>query len=218
MNNIFENNNNVNAPRAGTASDGPPGTGMTVAGGTNDTIMNNIFRGNVAWGLLVVPFPDDGTPPTPTTCANSGGVYAGGSLGCVYDPKNITVKNNTFSNNGSLKNPSNGDIGELSLNPHPTNCYSGNKTPDGVFPAGIAKVTKCTGTTGGNALGAGMNLYFQALCDTGLGDCPAGAHYPVFTGVKLTPMPPASKLASMPNPCEGVPANAWCKAGNLITK
>jgi hypothetical protein len=31
-------------------------------------------------------------------------------------------------------------------------------------------------------------------------------------------MPPASKLASMPNPCEGVPANAWCKAGKLITK
>ncbi len=218
MNNIFENNNNVNAPRAGSASEGPPGTGMTIAGGTNDTVMNNIFRGNKAWGLLIVPFPDDGTPPTPTACANSGGVYAGGSLGCVYDPKNITVKNNTFSNNGTLKNPSNGDIGELTLNSHPTNCYIGNKTPDGVFPAGISKVTKCTGTTGGNAFGAGMNLYFHVLCDTGLGDCPAGAHYPVFTGVKLTPMPPASKLASMPNPCLGVPSNAWCKAGKLITK
>ena len=217
MNNIFENNNNANAPRAGTASAGPPGTGMTVAGGTNDTIMNNIFRDNVAWGLLLVPYPDSDNPPTPTTCANSGGQFASG-LGCVYDPKNVVVKNNVFSSNGTLKNVSNGDIGELTLNTHPGNCYSGNKTPDGVFPTYLTKITTCLPNVGGNALGAGQDLYFQALCDTGFGSCPAGAHYPPFTGVQLTKMPPASKLASMPNPCLGVPTSLWCKAGKLVTK
>jgi hypothetical protein len=49
------------------------------------------------------------------------------------------------------------------------------------------------------------------LCDTGNGTCPAGAKYPQATGVVMHPLP--KTLVSMPNPCDGVPANAWCPNG-----
>jgi hypothetical protein len=28
--------------------------------------------------------------------------------------------------------------------------------------------------------------------------------------VEMHPLPPASKLPTMPNPCQGVPRNPWC--------
>jgi hypothetical protein len=34
--------------------------------------------------------------------------------------------------------------------------------------------------------------------------------YPQLTGVIVHPLP--SNLPTMPNPCVGVPANAWCPA------
>jgi len=214
-NNTFTNNNNANAPRAGTAAAGPPGTGMTLSGGINDTVMNNTFTNNNAWGLLVVPYPDSDTPPTPTACADAGGFQVQG-LGCVFDPKNDTITGNKFSKNGSLGNPSNGDLGELTLNPHASNCFSKNVTPDGMFPTGIARELKCTGTHPGNAVGPGLPLYLQAICDTGFGSCPSGANYPKHTGTVLQPLPASSKLATMPNPCVGVPNSAWCVNGRAV--
>jgi len=215
LDNTFTNNNNPNAPRAGTAAAGPPGTGMTLSGGTNDTVMGNTFSNNEAWGLLVVPYPDSDTPPTPTACADSGGVETSG-LGCVYDPKNDAIISNKFLHNGTLKNASNGDLGELTLNTHPSNCFSKNVTPDGVFPSGVAHETTCGGAKGGDAIGPGLPLYLQALCDTGFGSCPSGSHYPPFTGVVLQRLPSASKLVTMPNPCLGVPNSAWCVNGKAV--
>jgi hypothetical protein len=55
----------------------------------------------------------------------------------------------------------------------------------------------------------GGNLFFQVLCDTGFGTCPKGAHYPKPHGkVVLKPLPRA--IPTMPDPCQGVPANPWC--------
>ena len=36
---------------------------MTITGGRFDTIMDNRFVHNGAWGVLFVPYPDDETPP-----------------------------------------------------------------------------------------------------------------------------------------------------------
>jgi hypothetical protein len=58
------------------------------------------------------------------------------------------------------------------------------------------------------AANTGGPLLGQVLCDTGFGTCPAGAHYPKATGVQLEPFPRG--LPTMPDPCRGVPANAWC--------
>src|SRR3989454_1956018 len=56
--NYIHDNNNPNVPSAGSAAFGPVGTGMVIAGGRNDTIIDNRVRNQGSWGILVVPFPD----------------------------------------------------------------------------------------------------------------------------------------------------------------
>ncbi|MEI6453453.1 MAG: hypothetical protein WCO31_02545, partial [Actinomycetes bacterium] len=66
-----------------------------------------------------------------------------------------------------------------------------------------------------NAANTGGDLLGQVLCDSGFGDCPAGSKYPAYASTPtMHPLP--KHLASMPNPCKGVPDNAWCKAGKVI--
>ena len=55
------------------------GTGVSVSGGRNDTIMDNRFVNNGAWGVIFVPLPDSGPPCT-------GGTITGlGKGSCLYD-------------------------------------------------------------------------------------------------------------------------------------
>ena len=35
---------------------------MTLSGGRNDTVMDNTFSNNGAWGFLMVPYPDSNPP------------------------------------------------------------------------------------------------------------------------------------------------------------
>ena len=70
--------------RRRAARPGPIGTGMTVSGGRNDTVTGNKFSNNGAWGILFVPYPDEGTPVMGQTCAGQGGVEVPG-LGCVLE-------------------------------------------------------------------------------------------------------------------------------------
>ena len=217
MHNLVEDNNDAHAPIApgGYASAGPVGTGMTVSGGRNDTVMDNTFRGNAAWGILFVPFPDKDKPFPGVTCAGSGGHEVTG-FGCVYDPEGDALLRNSFSHDGYWKNPTNGDYGQITLFGHePANCYAGNKAPDGGWPANLEKAQRHCGpltaaaNTGGPLLG-------QVECDTGFGLCPKGAAYPKPSpsSVILHPLPKG--LRSIPNPCKGLPANAWCKGGRPI--
>ena len=84
-NNVHDNNNG-NVPEAGDAAAGPIGTGMTLSGGRNDTVMDNTFSNNGAWGVLFVPYPDSGTPSLNQKCADFGGFQMSG-LGCVFEPE-----------------------------------------------------------------------------------------------------------------------------------
>lgn len=214
MDNFVHNNNNANAPRgASYASSGPTGTGMTVSGGRNDTVMNNTFSNNGAWGILFVPFPDSDTPFKGVTCKGSGGTQLAG-LGCVYDPEGNALLNNTFSHNGYFGNPSNSDYGRVTLTAGlPQNCFAGNVAPDGSAPSNLQQAEPTCGplTT---AAHTGGPLLAQVLCDSGFGGCPAGASYPKATGVVMHPLP--TNLPTMPNPCKGVPANAWCAKGKPV--
>ncbi len=213
MNNYVHDNNNNNTPRAGNAAAGPLGTGMTVAGGRNDTIMNNRFENNNSWGFLFVPFPDSDTPPKGVTCEGTGGKNVDG-LGCIFDPQGNALINNHFKNNGSFGNPSNGDIGQVIFNAgQRSNCFSNNHTTKEA-PANLeATFPQCGKLL--NAANTGGDLLGQVLCDSGFGDCPAGSKYPAYASTPtMHPLP--KHLASMPNPCKGVPDNAWCKAGKVI--
>jgi hypothetical protein len=208
VNNYIHNNNNATVPAAGSAAAGPVGTGMTVSGGRFDTVMDNDVANNGAWGVLFIPYAQTGKPSLGQTCAGAGGNEVPG-LGCVLDPEGDALEHNVFKHNGYYKNPSNSDFGQITLfGGEPENCYAGNKAPDGSAPANLAKIQpKCGGTTtAGNAGGA---LLEEVLCDTGLSACPAGSHYPK-PGRKVVLKPLPKGLPTMPNPCAGVPANAWC--------
>jgi hypothetical protein len=213
MHNNVHDNNNPNVPQAGTASQGPVGTGFTLSGGRNDTVMDNTFANNGAWGFLMIPYPDSSTPEYNQSCTGKGGVE-NAAFGCIFDPMNNALLNNRFVNNGSFKNPSNGDFGQITLNTgKPQNCYRGNTTPDGTTPADLQQVQQTCGTltTGANTGGA---LLGQVLCDTGNGPCDATMVYPKATGVVMHPLPKG--LPTMANPCKGVPDNPWCAAGKPV--
>ena len=209
--NVSENNNTGDVPAAGSAAAGPVGTGLTVSGGHNDTVMDNTFATNGAWGNLFVPYPTSGTPSTGQVCTKVTGTETKGfDLGCVFDPESDALVDNTYTHDGFFKNPTNGDFGQIDLEGNqPQNCFGGNTFPDGSTPANLQTaqpVATCGKTsTGSNTGGA---LLTQVLCDTGFGKCPAGSSYPkIQTNVTLHKLP---TLATMPDPCSGVPADPWC--------
>ena len=215
MHNNVHDNNNPNVPAQGLSAQGPVGTGMSVAGGRNDTIMNNTFTRNNAWGMILVPFTDSGPPCT-------GGTM--GSLGpgsCLYDEWGDAVLNNTFIDNGAYGHPSNGDIGFINLESgHPTSCFRGNHEQNGgsVKPTGdvLLQTThpNCDGTPGVAGTSSDPQFLTEVLCNSqvslgsGPPNCPNGA-YPRFTRAIMHPLP-TKQLKTMPDPCAKVPKNAWC--------
>jgi hypothetical protein len=208
--NSVHDNNNPNVPQAGSASAGPTGTGMTVSGGTNDTVMDNTFSNNGAWGVLFVPYPDSGTPVLGQTCAGTGGVELTG-FGCVYDPKGDALLDNTFTHDAYFGNPSNADFGQIVINGGGSrNCFAGNTAPTGSAPAGLEQSQPtCNGAVAVSDTGGA--LLQEVLCDTSFGTCPAGSQYPLLTVITMHPVP--AELPTMPNPCQGVPSNPWCPGG-----
>jgi hypothetical protein len=169
---------------------------MTLSGGRNDTVVDNTFANNGAWGFLVVPYPDSGMPSLGQSCPGTGGVETAG-FGCVYDPMNNALLHSTFIHNGFCGNPR---AAELLRREHRSN---------GSAPPNLEQSQPTCGrlTTGPNT---GGPLLGQVLCDTGTGTCP----YPQPTGVVMHPLP--KSLPTMPNPCSGVPDNAWCSGGEPV--
>lgn len=207
MNNYVHDNNNPNVPALGSAAAGPVGTGMSVSGGRNDTIMNNRFVNNNAWGVIFVPYTDSGQPCT-------GGTPNSPFASCLFDEFGLALKNNKFSHNGGYGNPTNGDFDQLNLETHPTDCYSGNTNSSGTLSPDAAKLQHDHPVCNGADVPPNINVPFlnEVLCDsqvklTGFG-CQPGDHYPRVTKVVMHPLP--KHLKSMPDPCAGVPLNPWC--------
>ncbi len=207
IHNDVHDNNNGDVPEAGDAAAGPIGTGMTLSGGRNDTVMDNTFANNGAWGTLFVPYPDSGTPSLHQKCANYGGYQISG-LGCVFETENDALKGNTYIHDGFYGNPSNADFGQILLHSGlPANCFVANVAPNGSAPANLEQLQPTCGVTTTTTNGDNT-LLAQVECDTRLAACPAGSNYPPQTGVHLEPLPQG--LPTMANPCAGVPSNAWC--------
>jgi len=213
IHNDVHNNNNPDPPAAGSAAAGPIGTGMTVSGGRNDTVMDNTFADNGAWGTLFVPYPDTGTPSPGVSCSGSGG-HPDGPLGCVYDPEGDALRDNTYIHDGYFGNQSNSDFGQITLfSGEPQNCYIGNRAPAGSAPADLAQVQDRCGapTTSSNT---GGPLLAQVECDAGFLQCSSTEVYPQRTVTKLAKVP--GHLPTMPNPCAGVPTNPWCGSASAL--
>jgi len=184
---------------------------MTISGGRWNTVMNNTFANNGAWGVLFEPYPDSDTPFAGKTCADYGGVEdPNGLFGCIFDPQGNALIGNTFSGNGFFGNETNGDYGELTLDAgEPSDCFANNTAPDGSYPTDLETThATCGTTTTASQTGA---LLAQVACDTGTLPCQAGMSYPtITTNVVMRPLPTAS-LPTMANPCDGVPSNPWCE-------
>jgi hypothetical protein len=221
MNNYVHDNNNPNVPTAGLAGGGPVGTGISLSGARDDTVMNNRFVHNGAWGTIIVPFPDSGPPCTGGTSGWNGQPI------CLYDPWGDAILNNTYSGNGFFGNRTNGDIALTNFEPGPTDCFAGNVDTNG--PLTITPSIAETGTTYQTCNGMTVPpsvLYpdsalftEEVACDAtfllplvGKAPCLPTDKYPRQTKVVMHPLPPAQRLPTMPDPCLGVPANPWCPA------
>ena len=220
MHNYVHDNNDPNVPTAGLAGGGPVGTGLSLSGARDDTVMDNTFVRNGAWGTIVVPFPDSGPPCTGGTSG------PGGQPACLYDPWGDAILNNTYSGNGFFGNFTNGDIALTNFEPGPTNCFAGNVDSAGLTttPTGAETMyPSCNGQTmPPSDLNPQSALFTEEVaCDStlmlplaGKAPCLPVDRYPRQTQINngLHPLPPAGQLPTMANPCAGVPANAWCPA------
>jgi hypothetical protein len=217
MNNYVHDNNNPNVPGAGVAAAGPVGTGMTISGGRNDTVMNNRFERNGAWGILFIPYPDTETPP-PDAPNCQGGIISNPANLCLYDDWGNALLKNSFTGNGFFGNPTNGDFGEITETAAPTNCFRGNTDPGGVTsspPNLEAQKPVCNGQTVPPDPNPALtnqvacdSQFFAPLLPTGSEPCTPGSNYPRRMRIDMPPLP-TSQLPTMPNPCAGVPKNPW---------
>jgi hypothetical protein len=214
--NVFDNNNNPDVPAAGSAAAGPVGTGMSLSGGRNDTVMDNLFENNGAWGQITIPYLDSGKPCT-------GGILGAlGSGTCLFDESGDAILGNTFSHNGFFGNPSNGDFALTNFVSGPTNCFSGNVEQGGgavtTTPSNLQQTyPTCNGQTVDPSNSAAGAFTSEVLCDAQVSlsagakpPCLASDHYPRRKKVVMHQLP--KHLATMPNPCVGVPSNPWCRA------
>lgn len=211
--NKIHDNNNPNVPGAGAAALGPVGTGLVLAGVRGDTVRGNQVYGNNAWGVVAVPFPDTETPPPVAHCV--GGTPNANGFACYYDDFGNQVSGNRFLRNGGFGNATNGDLVDISGQNTPGNCFHGNRDTAGLTSA-PANLEATHGTCGAPNAGASLGdpVTLALICNTellGAGtSClgpAANSNYPRTTRVVLPKLRPQ---ATMPNPCKGVPANAWC--------
>jgi hypothetical protein len=207
MDNYVHDNNNPNVPSAGSAAAGPVGTGMSISGGRNDTVMKNRFVHDKAWGIIFVPWLSSGPP-----CTGGSKTVIPGS--CLFDEWGDALINNKFSNNGGYGNKTNGAFDQFNFTKAPTDCYHGNTDPKGLSPD-AASLQKNHPVCTGKDVPPNLNVPFldEVLCDSGVSlppfGCQPGDHYPHRMRVVMHPLP--KHLKSMPNPCAGVPKNAWCE-------
>ncbi len=213
--NYVHDNNNPDVPGHGSAELGPPGNGLVISGGRNDTVIDNRFENNGSWAVLVVPFPDTGTPPPIAHCqgGDPNGIPSLGIKGCYYGSWGNEIARNTFKGNGAFANATNGDIAELS-DPHtPGNCWHDNTDAAGLT-ATPDKLQETNATCGVAHQGAGIasTLTQQVICATEVfAPCnpSPGFTYPRRTVLRLPSLAPQP---TMTEACKGVPANSWCSA------
>jgi hypothetical protein len=217
MNNYIHDNNNPNVPTVGQAGSTPLGVGLSLSGARNDTVMHNRIVRNNAWGVLIqVQQGEGGRPCTGGTLHfNVLGIL---TLPCLFDGWGAAILKNSFADNGSFGHQTNGDIAVVNFEDgHPRSCYRGNTNPAGLTtsPAGLEQTyPACTGAAA--PANPNVPLVEEILCGNEGAlvkvsiPCPGGKPYPSRTHVTMHPLP--AHLATMPDPCAGVPANPWCRS------
>jgi len=209
--NLIQANNNANAPGNGAVA--PVGTGIQLVGGEYDTVTRNIIEDQGAWGILTSDNADPERPPPGTHC--QGGIMNDPLHGiCLFRALGNQIYANVFRHVGFFGNPTNSDLANETLRSYtPRNCFYRNVDLGGAVtsaPADIQSANVDGQPCGGPGNGNDPALTDQLVCTTGFLRCPLPphlAHYPKQTAIAMLPLP---QLPSMPEPCAGVPKNAFC--------
>jgi hypothetical protein len=209
--NLIAANNNANTPTSGPTA--PVGTGIQIAGGSYDTVTGNVIADQGSWGVLTTDNPDPEQPPPPSHC--QGGIKNDPAHGyCLFRALGNRVYGNVFIHDGFFGNQTNSDLATETLSSYaPRNCFYGNVDVSGTLtsaPPDIERGSVDGRPCGKPGTGNDAALVDQLVCVTGQAPCPlppAKAKYPKQTRIVMLPLP---RLASMPQPCAGVPRNPFC--------
>jgi hypothetical protein len=209
--NLIADNNNANTPRNAAAA--PVGTGIQIVGGAYDTVTGNLIADQGGWGVLTSDNPDPEQPPPASHC--QGGIENDPVPGvCLFRAIGNRVYGNVFIHDGFFGNQTNSDLATETLSSYtPRNCFYRNVDRGGALtsaPADIEAATVDGQPCAGPGTGNDTALEDQLICNTGIEPCPlppSQARYPKQTRIVMLPLP---RLPSMPDPCAGVPRNAFC--------
>lgn len=211
--NLVEGNDDPNVPGGEGGVLRLIGAGVLIAGGGNDTITGNVIRDQGAYGVATIPFPWLGHPTTPgANCQGGQALAVGTTPACFFDTFGNVVSGNRFAHNGFFGNATNGNVANGGTrSAHESSAFFGAL---GLQAACATQAFgACSDGTAGAALGPLRALAAALHADAGgLTQALAGmrAQYPTLTSV-TAPWP--QRQSSMPDPCAGVPKNAWCSSG-----
>ena len=134
------------------------------------------------------------------------------ALGCIYDPEGTPCWTTPIVHDGYFGNPSKATSGRSSSARDSPRTASPATSPRRAALRQTSNRSSPPAAPSRRAANTGGSPLTQVLCDTGFGR-PAGANYPSPRRSLIANRLP-SNLPTMPNPCLGVPVNAWCPAGS----
>jgi hypothetical protein len=211
--NQVSDNNNANAPAYGIAP--AVGIGIELDGGEYDTVTGNTITGNGSWGVLANDSVDAlGHLPHSHCQGGYPNVPAAGL--CLLPARGNLVYDNTFRGDGTFGNSGNSDLGTVGLiagSAVPRNCFYANRAAGAALtstPPDIEQPDIDGSPCGKPGTGSDSVLLAQLGCATLSGHCKlAHSSYPRQTRIGSVALP---ALPGMPDPCGGVPRNAFCPA------
>jgi len=195
--NQINDNNDLALPANTSAAAAPWGAGVELPGDYGDLVLNNEIKGNPSDGVLAFEYPNPFEP-------NEEFKFPPGTV--IAQNSGNRVEGNVFEGNGTLANKPKQFLGDVAFQgglfgtrTSTNNCVTGNTMPDGTFPVNIESTLGCQHETTANPGGGFAALEYLLALQEESQDRPAA---------EPVPAPPAQE--TMPNPCEGVPANPLC--------
>ena len=166
-NNYVHDNNNADVPSSGSAELGPPGTGIVIAGGRNDTVMDNHVHEQRQLGRARRSVHRLGTPP-PIVALR--GRRRTSCPGRCYSSRSGATRSRATSSRatgGSGIRPT-ATSPTSRLRHDPGNCWHDNTDPAGVTssPADLQVTNGTCGQNGATAALIGSDLTKQVQCAT----------------------------------------------------
>jgi hypothetical protein len=183
--NLVEDNNNLSTPTNGSTDKAPWGIGIEFPGVYGDAAENNTVKGNVNDGFLGFEYPN----PFP---------FEEDTI--LFALSGVRVANNTFEGNGGAGGQFAKDIMMQGgyFTESPNNCAIGNSTPDGTQPENLEGAWSCNNSTTPNPNGGLEAIEWVVYLSE------------VSKAYPGEPQEAPGPQETMPEPCEGVPANPLC--------